>query len=53
MNRLTSVEGLPGEGRVPATTKSMGDDEAEQVARLIIDFCFSIARARLEKARQR
>jgi hypothetical protein len=52
MDRLTAqVEGYPGEGKVPSTLRQMNDDEANQVASLIIDFCFSVASARLDQAR--
>ncbi|MCA6110467.1 hypothetical protein [Bradyrhizobium cenepequi] len=52
MDRLTArAEGHPGEGKVPSTLRQMSDDEANQIADLIIDFCFSVARARIEQAR--
>lgn len=34
MDRLTAVDGAPGEGRVPATLKQMSDEEAAHVAEL-------------------
>lgn len=52
MDRLTArPEGYPGEGKVPSTLRQMSDDEADELASLIIDFCFSVARARIEEAR--
>ncbi|SDG45597.1 hypothetical protein SAMN05216338_1001370 [Bradyrhizobium sp. Rc2d] len=52
MDRLTAwSEGYPGEGKVPSTLRQMNDEEADEVADLIIDFCFSVARARIEQAR--
>jgi len=52
MDRLTArAEGYPGEGKVPSTLRQMSDDEANELANLIISFCFSVARARLDRAR--
>lgn len=52
MERLTArAEGYAGEGKVPSTLRQMSDEEADELANLIISFCFSVARARLDKAR--
>lgn len=51
IDRLTAKdEGSPGEGRVPSTLRQMSDEDADRLAELIIDFCFSVARARIDKA---
>lgn len=51
MDMLTSqAEGYPGEGKVPSTLRQMNDDEANKLAELILDFCFSVARARIDQA---
>jgi hypothetical protein len=46
INILTKVEGTPGEGRVPATIKSMTSDEARNASDLILAFCFAVREAR-------
>lgn len=54
MDRFTArAEGHPGEGKVPSTLRQMSDDEADELANLIVDFCFSVARARLEQVRNK
>jgi hypothetical protein len=50
MDRLTVVRTDREKGYVPATLESMADDEAREVATLIIELMFGIARARLEAA---
>lgn len=53
MDRLTAqAEGYPGEGKVPSTLRQMNDEEADAIADLILDFCFSVARGRIEEARK-
>jgi hypothetical protein len=46
-------EGFSGEGAVPATLRQMTDEEAARTAEQIIDFCFSIERARREIVRNK
>ena len=54
MDQLTRrAEGFPGEGTVPSTLRQMSDEEADRVAELIIDFCFSVACARIEEVFKR
>ena len=50
-DRLTVVRTDPDKGYVPSTLESMSDDEAGEVATLIIEMAFGIARARLEAAK--
>ncbi|KGT80456.1 hypothetical protein MA20_07650 [Bradyrhizobium japonicum] len=51
VDRLTArAEGPPEEGKAPSTLRQISDDEADELAGLIIDFCFSVARARIEQA---
>jgi hypothetical protein len=53
MDRLTArAEGFPGEGKMPSSLRQMNDEEADRLAELIINFCFSVARARIEEARK-
>ncbi|OPH82380.1 hypothetical protein [Nitrobacter vulgaris] len=52
MNRLTAkAEGHAGEGKVPSTLRQMSDDEAVELSKSIIEFCFDVARARLDQHR--
>ena len=52
MRRLTAVKNSE-KGHVPATLEKMSDEEAGEVANLILDITFAIASARLEAARQK
>jgi hypothetical protein len=52
VDRLSArKEGFPGEGTMPSTLRQMSNEEADRIAELIIDFCFSVARARIDAAR--
>jgi hypothetical protein len=51
MDRLTAVRTDPATGHIPSTLESMSDDEAREIATLIIEMTFAIARQRLEIAK--